>query len=166
VVWLYQNGRGFQDRTHAHTGIYVPDSTVYAREDGVPVELALDHKYAGLGVVVIEPSESTSRDALIREVESGPARQLMDGGPVDMVCSWKVIPRPPDAQAPMSLGTDGGSDERVLQLCFLESEPVAAWDRFHAYAKDIDQSGAGSVTFAAPFLPTVVGTDTYTDQLW
>ncbi len=166
VVWLYQNGRGFQDRTHAHTGIYVPDSTVYAREDGVPVELALDHKYAGLGVVVIEPSEGTSRDALIREVESGPARQLMDGSPVDMVCSWKVIPRPPDAQAPMSLGTDGGSDERVLQLCFLESEPVAAWDRFHAYAKDIDQSGAGSVTFAAPFLPTVVGTDTYTDQLW
>ena len=34
------------------------------------------------------------------------------------------------------------------------------------YAKDIEQSTAGAVTFAAPFIPTVVGTDTYADQLW
>ena len=27
-------------------------------------------------------------------------------------------------------------------------------------------AGAGKVVFAAPFLPTIVGTDTYTDQLW
>ena len=26
--------------------------------------------------------------------------------------------------------------------------------------------GKGVVSFAAPFLPTIVGTDTYTDQLW
>src|SRR5579884_1713392 len=25
VVWLYQNGRGFPERTHAHTGMYTPD---------------------------------------------------------------------------------------------------------------------------------------------
>lgn len=166
VVWLYQNGRGFNERTHAHTGMYLPDSTVYSRQDGVPVELALDHEYKGLGVVVVEPSEGTGRDSLIRQVEEGPAHRLMDGGEVDMVCSWKVIPRPPEAKSPMSLGTDGGSEDRVVQLCFLESEPTAVWDRFHSYAKDIEQTGAGSVTFAAPFLPTVVGTDTYTDKLW
>jgi hypothetical protein len=66
----------------------------------------------------------------------------------------------------MSLGTDGGSDERVVQLCFIETEPTAIWDQFHNYAKEIEQTGAGVVTFAAPFLPTVVGTDTYADQLW
>jgi hypothetical protein len=36
----------------------------------------------------------------------------------------------------------------------------------HTYAEAIDASGAGRVTFAAPFLPTIVGTDTYTDELW
>jgi hypothetical protein len=40
------------------------------------------------------------------------------------------------------------------------------WDAFHDYAKTIVAGGVGKVTFAAPFLATVVGTDTYTDQLW
>jgi hypothetical protein len=166
VVWLYQNGRGFNERTHAHTAVHTPDSTVYAKQDGVPIELALDHAYSGLGVVVVEPTGDTARADLIAELESGPARRLMDGSGVDMVSSWKVIPRPPDAKAPMSLGTDGGREDRVVQLCFMESDPASEWDRFHAYAKDIEASGTGTVTFAAPFVPTVVGTDTYTDQLW
>jgi hypothetical protein len=34
------------------------------------------------------------------------------------------------------------------------------------YGAAIESSGLGTVTFAAPFLPTDVGTDTYTDQLW
>ncbi|MEZ5165429.1 MAG: hypothetical protein R2695_02695 [Acidimicrobiales bacterium] len=34
------------------------------------------------------------------------------------------------------------------------------------YADALEASGVGRVTFAAPFLPTIVGTDTYTDQLW
>ncbi len=165
VVWLYQNGRGFNERTHAHTGMYTPDSTVYAHNDGVPVELALDHDYGGLGVVVVEPADGTSRDALLQALEA-PSRALMDGTGVDMVCSWKVIPRPPSAQAPMSLGTDGGTDDRVVQLCFIDGSPVDVWDAFRAYAAEVDRGGAGRVTFAAPFLPTIVGTDTYTDQLW
>ena len=61
---------------------------------------------------------------------------------------------------------DGGSRERVLQLAFIEGDPVAAWPDFRRYAKEIDDSGRGRVTFAAPFYATVVGTDTYTDQLW
>jgi hypothetical protein len=166
VVWLYQNGRGFAERTHAHTGMYTPDSTVYAVDDGVPIELAFDHNYKGLGVVVVEPSAGTNRDSLIQALEAGPGRNLMDGTGVDAVCSWRVIPRPPGTQAPMSLGTDGGSNDRVVQLCFLEQEPSSIWDVFRTYAKEIEQTGAGTVSFAAPFLPTVVGTDTYTDQLW
>jgi hypothetical protein len=163
---LHQDGRSFTERTHAHTAMYVPDSTVHAHEDGVPAELALHHTYRGLGVVVLEPSEGSNRDALIREVENGPSRRLMDESGVDMVCSWRLMPQPPGAQAPMSLGTDGGSPDRVVQLCFLECEPTEIWDRFHAYAKDIEETAAGTVTFAAPFVPTVVGTDTYIDELW
>ena len=34
------------------------------------------------------------------------------------------------------------------------------------YAKAIDASGKGRVCFAGPFYKTVVGTDTYADQLW
>ena len=37
---------------------------------------------------------------------------------------------------------------------------------FREYAATIEAGGVGRVTFAAPFIPTVVGTDKYTDQLW
>jgi hypothetical protein len=53
-----------------------------------------------------------------------------------------------------------------VQLLFLEGDPASSWERVRAYAGRIDGGGAGRVTFAAPFLATVVGTDTYTDQLW
>jgi hypothetical protein len=66
----------------------------------------------------------------------------------------------------MSLGTDGGSPDRLVQLLFLEGDPASAWDRVRAYTAAVDGGGAGKVSFAAPFLATVVGTDTYTDQLW
>ena len=57
VFWLYENGRGFNERTHAHTANYDFMSVAYKNEDGVPIELALDHDYAGLAVVVTEPAD-------------------------------------------------------------------------------------------------------------
>jgi hypothetical protein len=34
------------------------------------------------------------------------------------------------------------------------------------YAGRVAASGAGTVRWASPFVPTVPGTDRYTDQLW
>ena len=53
-----------------------------------------------------------------------------------------------------------------MQLFFLEDQPNQHWDRFVDYGCRLDASGLATVGFAAPFLATVVGTDTYTDQLW
>ena len=69
-------------------------------------------------------------------------------------------------RAPMDLGMPAGPRERNFQLFFLDDEPTAVWDRFHTYADDLAASGKGEVVFAEPLLPTIVGTDTYTDQLW
>jgi len=41
------------------------------------------------------------------------------------------------------------------------------WDEHFAKIGDeIHAAGVGRVLIAAPFIPCVVGTDTYTDQLW
>ena len=53
-----------------------------------------------------------------------------------------------------------------MQLCFLEGDPTAGWKAFHTYADAVDAGGVATVTFAAPFYGTNVGTDDYTDQLW
>lgn len=166
VSWLYAQGRGFDAREHVHTGLYRPDSSVLRREDGVPLELALDHRYSGLVAVAVEPAPGTARDAFVRLLDDGPVRRLLDSGAVDQVSTWRDKPWPTDLDVPMQLGSTGGTPERLLQLCFLEEDPARRWDEIRAYAADVDRTGAGRVTFAAPFIPTVVGTDTYTDQLW
>ena len=169
VVWLYQNGRGFNERTHAHTALYDFASVAYADQDGVPVELALDHHYPGLAVVVVEPTEGTNRQALQDWLEAGCVKSLLAGTPATTVATWTLHERAQtdDAPAPpMSLGADGGSTERLVQLAFLDGEPASCWPAFRDYAAAIDAGRKGVVTFAAPFLPTIVGTDTYTDQLW
>jgi hypothetical protein len=66
----------------------------------------------------------------------------------------------------MPLGASGGSPDRVVQLTFVDTEPASQWEAYREYAATIDGGGVGTVSFAAPFIPTIVGTDTYTDQLW
>ena len=168
VVWLYANGRGFNERTHAHTGIYDLVSVAYADEDGVPLELALDHHFGGLGVLVTEPVDGVGADEHRRWLESEPVPTLLGAEGVSSWSGWVKHPSPAEraSRSPMALGTDGGSDDRLLQLVFLDGDPAAAWEAFRAFGSTVAAGGTARLTFAAPFVPTNVGTDDYTDQLW
>ncbi|WP_016695817.1 hypothetical protein [Rhodococcus rhodochrous] len=163
---LYAAGRGFAEREHVHTGQYLPDSTISAHEDGVPLELAHDHHYGGLVTVMIEPADGVDRASALDTINSGPVEKLLATGAVDLVSNWRMKPWPADHNVPMKMGNDGGSTERILQMCFLEGNPAESWQHIVDYAENIENSGAGHVTFASPFIPTVVGTDKYTDELW
>jgi hypothetical protein len=44
VRWLHANGRMFAARDHVHTSMYRFHSEYQADEDGIPIELALDHR--------------------------------------------------------------------------------------------------------------------------
>ena len=70
------------------------------------------------------------------------------------------------SQAPLDRGIFPGGVNRTMQLFVTENEPAGHWDRFVDYGRRINTSGLATVLFAAPFLATVVGTDTYTDQPW
>jgi hypothetical protein len=168
VRWLYENGRGFDHRTHAHTSNYDFVDVCYRHPDGVPVELALDHGYAGLAAVVVEPVSDVDRAGLARWLGQGPVRTLLAGDDVDLVASFGLSDRPttPGFEPPMALGTDGGRADRLVQLAFLNIPPPAGWQAFRDYATAVVDGGVGRVTFAAPFLPTDVGTDRYIDELW
>lgn len=169
VWYLYQNDRGFPERDHAHTVLCQEPWAAYRDDDPVPIELALDHHYLGLGSVFIERDDNASEADLVAFLETEALPALMsDGSPVASCVNWKPIERndATDGNAPMDLGTGTGSEERTMQMFFLEADPRECWDRFHAYAEAVDASGLGRVILAAPFIPTVVGTDTYADQLW
>ena len=94
--------------------------------------------------------------------------RLMDGSAVASMVSWSYVTPSAGAtdRAPMDLGTPPGPPERRVQLFFLEDDPAEVWPRFRDYGAGLAAAGAGEVVFAAGFRPTIVGTDTYTDQLW
>jgi hypothetical protein len=167
VQWLYANNRGFAERTHRHTALYDHVETVYRDDDPVPVELALDHGYAGQVSVAFDRADGVAEEELAEWVRTEGVPPLLAGSPIAMGASWRAIPRDHNtSNSPMPLGTPPGGPDRTLQLFFLESDPRDVWDRFVDYAARIDASGLATVGFVAPFLKTVVGTDTYTDQLW
>lgn len=135
----------------------------------MPIELALDHDYPGLGVVVSEPADGVSSEQLLDWLEMSAAPTLLGHDGPDSLASWTLDEQFRSSkrrESPMSLGTSGGDENRILQLCFLNTEPSQCWDAFRLYGEEIDRGGVGRVTFAAPFLPTVIGTDTYVDELW
>lgn len=168
VVWLYGNNRGFPNRTHAHTVLCEQPSSHYRDDDPVPIELALDHGYKGLAVLTVDPAEGVSDAELKAHLHDVALPALMKDSAIASMAGWHYQDDASGdtAQAPMDLGVPPGPTDRNVQLFFLDDEPTAVWDRFVDYAAALESAGMGTVSFAAPFLPTVVGTDTYTDQLW
>ena len=164
VYWLYGQGRGFSERTHAHTKMYDFGAAHYRQPDGVPIELALDHPFGGLVVLSTEPAVGSSHEALVVAAAPHVGALLHEG--MDVVSDWRLHLEEGDFKAPMELGAEGGTDDRRVQLCFLTGSPERLWPAVRRYAESLAASGAGTVSFAAPFVPTIVGTDTYTDALW
>jgi len=168
VVKLYEAGRGFEERTHAHTVLYTFQRAHYRDEDPIPVELALDHRFAGLVTIHVDRAEGVKHPAFddwVRDV--GREILLAEDSPFAIAASFRpIIPRGADGNAPMDLGSSPGTPARSAQLIFSDGDPAPYWDRIRDYTQAIEDSGLATVQLAAPFIPTVVGTDTYTDQLW
>jgi len=167
VVKLYTAGRGFQERRHAHTVLYKHRSNRYRDADPVPVDVALDHGYAALVSVVVEPADEKGADDVAAWVDAEGLPALFAEGPVASCAQWSAVPRDDMTNnAPMDLGSSPIARDATMQLFFLEADPRECWDRFLDYAGRLETSGMGRVTSASPFLRTVVGTDRYTDELW
>lgn len=161
--WLYQHGRGFHERTHVHTLLYTRDWTQYRDRDPVPVALALDHPYAGLVALHVEREPGVAQDRFDAWLRGDPLSALLRAGAVASCTAWSPIPQ---GEAPMAIPKVERTDRLDLHLFFVESDPAEVWDRFIRLGEAIDASGLGRVVFAAPFVPTVPGTDRYTDELW
>ncbi len=155
VRWLHENGRMFPERDHIHTLLYRFDWAL-GLDDGVPPELALDHPFEGLAATVIELSDG-ARSEDVRA-------WLADAFPPDMELAFRPIPLPPGS--PVTQPGIDNLDRRILTLGFLRDHPAALWDEQREVLDALATSGIGRALWSAPFMPTIPGTDTYTDQLW
>ena len=106
VVGLYKDGRGFNNRIHAHTVLLHEPWSHYRDDDPVPVELALDHPYQGLAVVAVDPADGTGAEEFNDHLRTVALPELMDGSTVASMVSWRYIDPVGGAteRAPMDLG--------------------------------------------------------------
>ena len=162
--WLHSNGRMFPHRDHVHTLMYTHDSAQYRDEDPIPSSLALTHPFAGLAVVTGESAsgdrdgfDAYARETLVPSIQG-------QGSPVAMTLSFSAVPLQVEAK---DVGKDDGAASRFLHLHFLQADPLDCWgDTIAKVPAAVEESGAGKVTWAGAFIPTIPGTDTYTDELW
>jgi hypothetical protein len=158
---LMDTGRMFERRDHVHTQMYAYRNAGFRDPDGVPPEVALDHRFAGLVVVVLETT--VERDDAADWIASNAAAPVFQDSSAALCLAFTPIPVP---RATHSDIPASGDANRLLYLWFLDDDPVASWDAFVAMGARVDDGGHARVVFASPFIPTILGTDTYTDQLW
>ena len=166
VTWLYTNNRGFPERKHTHTNLFDFIGASNRDADGVPVDVALDSAYDGIFTVFFDAREGQSAKSVHRELEkSGVYAQLMNGSDIEIVSSWQPVATPA-ADQPMDLGTPAGGPERLVQVIFVRGDVTKSLERMRTYTDAVAAAGLADVHLVAPFFRTVVGTDTYVDELW
>jgi len=113
---------------------------------------------------MIERAPGVSQDELDRWLRGTYLPAMLAGSPIAACATWSPIAQ--ENTPPMDIPRVERPGQLDLQLYFLDAEPPQAWERFVRLGTDVAATGLGRVVFASPWLPTVVGTDTYTDQLW
>ena len=162
---LHAAGRMFEQRDHVHTLLYNYSWEFRRDPDGVPVELALDHPYRGFVSVFIDRAEDVSNEALWEWLRAEHLPALLPGSDADLVAAFTPIAL--EVDAPGDVPREAASDRRTLLLWFLNTPPEVAWEPVIAeHRRQLEEKGLGTVIAALPFIPTIPGTDTYTDKLW
>ncbi len=162
---LHANDRMFAMRKPVHAGFYAARFAVGRDPDGVPIELALEHPYAGVGLTFLEASESAGRDALAAALEGGLLQGAL-GAEGPSLC-LVTEPLPIGDDMPAYVERPKNLSRRLLVFSF---HPEDATKQLPAFATRLSErvaaAGLGRLLFSAPFIPTIPGTDRYADQLW
>lgn len=167
VRHLYATGRGFSERRHIHTALFDHIGAVYRDPDPVPVELALDHCYDGLIAAWFDARDGMTAAELHSRLAAEHLPRLLEGSGIEIASSWTPSAGQNDPRdVPMDLGTRAGGPERTCQLFFVAGDVRGQLARMRAYTDAVEADGLADTRLVAPFFRTVVGTDTYVDQLW
>jgi hypothetical protein len=166
VKELHASGRMFQERTHVHTVLYDFGWSVQSSDRGTSAELALDRNYAGLVVNVGELADGATHADVEDWTRNSWAKESI-GQPWGPDLILNATPLPLLDDAPADVPRVANADRRFLQLHFLDHVPQERWaDGYARFGEQLESSGVAQHLWTAPWIQTVFGTDTYTDQLW
>lgn len=160
VKALIDADRMYEHRRHIHTQLYTYEWGVFRNDDPVPAELALDHPFAGL--VVVWGRTAEARTATEDWFRTAYLPQALPGTAAAMCLGFHPIPMP--SGQPSDVPSSDDDERRFLHLYFLDGDPRDAWTMFAGLPEAVGERA--EILLASPFVPTIPGTDTYTDELW
>jgi hypothetical protein len=162
---LNRDARVHQERTHVFTSFQDHEATVYRDGAAGPRDHhALDHPYRGLVLQVVEAEGPERRTELLEWLRTSHLPARLKNSPAAMVTVFRPTPLPGDRMTYVKQVE--GVDTRLTLLWFLQEDPRERWEAcFTGLDEAVAESGLGTTSFVAPFIPTVPGTDTYVDQL-
>ncbi|WP_030341731.1 hypothetical protein [Streptomyces sp. NRRL S-1022] len=162
---LNRDARVYHDRTHVLTAFHDHETTVYRDGAAGPRDVhALDHPYAGLVLEVVDTDSPGQRAELLRWLRDRHLPRRLTGSPSALVTVFRPTPLPGDRMTYVKQVE--GVDTRLTLLWFLERDPRECWEEhFRGLDDQVAESGLGRVELAAPFIPTVPGTDRYVAEL-
>ena len=165
VRQLHAKQRMFEHRDHVHTLLYKFEWELGRDEDGVPIELALDHNYPGFVAVWVDAAEGVTREELWEHLQGEILPEVLAETSAGLVGAFTPLPLLIDA--PGDVPRQDSTDQRTMLLYFLDEDPKVDWERVFVRQRTmIAEAGKGSVVAEIPFKPTITGTDAYTDELW
>jgi hypothetical protein len=177
VKALHRAGRMFTERDHVHTLLYRYAWEVRrdGREDragagaddvgGLPAELALDHPSAGLVALFTDRADAVDAAGFERWQRTEHLPSLLEGTAVRLVVAADPLPLLIDA--PGDVPRSEPDDRRQLTLWFLDTHPAELLAGvIEEHRRVLRDEAKARVVAALGFVPTIPGTNTYTDQLW
>ncbi|HUY64096.1 MAG TPA: hypothetical protein VMV14_06220 [Acidimicrobiales bacterium] len=161
---LHKAGRMFAERDHVHTLLYRYAWEHQRDEGGLPSELALDYPSGGLVAVFVDRNPEVGAADFARWHTDELFPWLLPGTAVRLVVTADPLPLLIDA--PGDVPRAEADDNRHLMLWFLDDHPSSSWGGVIRAYREAAEGAGHNIVAALPFVPTVPGTDTYTDMLW
>lgn len=166
---LMPHGRGFTARTHVYTAFHRYRFGLIRDSGPMQPHLALDADYRGLLVEVIDASSPAEFDALDSWLRDEHLPSQLAGSPAGMVLGFTPVPFTQgriEVPGTPPVAPPEGVGQRMCLLWFLERDPgELSDDQLRAHHGDLAARGLGTLHFSGPFVPTVVGTNRYVDEL-
>ena len=158
VALAADEGRMVAERTHIHTWSYGEEGTWSSPVDGVPPALALDRRYDGATVVMVDLPASAGRPDSM-------AALFSEWADLDDPIAVVLALRPGYEIMPSTALGDVDTDHRLTFICFHDGDVATGWQAARTRFERGERAGICSVAWASPFLLSVFGTDLYADEL-